>query len=124
EAKVKEELIKYKGKNKEEEEEERKLFLIKLNQVGIRPLRPTIPRRAAISLTIERACLRTKAEEADKENQTPKKQKEVLRDKEERERKVLEIKHKGESSKVIFEEGEEDERRTYFAELAWTLFKV
>ncbi|PKB91907.1 hypothetical protein RhiirA5_447010, partial [Rhizophagus irregularis] len=42
EAKVKEELIKYKGKNREEEE--RKLFLIKLNQVGIRPLRPMISR--------------------------------------------------------------------------------
>ncbi|GET58923.1 hypothetical protein RIR_jg19836.t1 [Rhizophagus irregularis DAOM 181602=DAOM 197198] len=37
---------------------------------------------------MERTCLRTKSEEADKENQTPKKQNEVLRDKEEREREV------------------------------------
>ncbi|GET66889.1 hypothetical protein RIR_jg25282.t1 [Rhizophagus irregularis DAOM 181602=DAOM 197198] len=41
---------------------------------------------------MERACFKTKAEEADKENQTPKKRNEVLRDKEEREREVSETK--------------------------------
>ncbi|PKB95588.1 hypothetical protein RhiirA5_385905 [Rhizophagus irregularis] len=75
-------------------------------------------RRAAISLTIERACLSTNWEEADKENQTPKKRNEVFKGKEERERDKLETKEEGERSKTIFEEGEEDERRTYLAELA------
>ncbi|CAB4425277.1 unnamed protein product [Rhizophagus irregularis] len=43
-ANVKGELIKYKGKNKEEKEEERKLFITKLNQIGIYPFLPMIPR--------------------------------------------------------------------------------
>ncbi|PKB96275.1 hypothetical protein RhiirA5_435100 [Rhizophagus irregularis] len=46
------------------------------------------PRRAAISLTIEHACSSTNWEEADKENQTPKKRNEVFKAKEEREREV------------------------------------
>ncbi|GBC18614.2 hypothetical protein GLOIN_2v1769754 [Rhizophagus irregularis DAOM 181602=DAOM 197198] len=54
-------------------------------------------RRAAISLTIERA---------------------LFKGKEERERDKLETKEEGERSKIILEEGEEDERRTYLAELA------
>ncbi|PKB91945.1 hypothetical protein RhiirA5_446848 [Rhizophagus irregularis] len=38
---------------------------------------------------MERACLRTKSEEADKENQTPKKRNEVVTDKKEREREGM-----------------------------------
>ncbi|PKB93740.1 hypothetical protein RhiirA5_440444, partial [Rhizophagus irregularis] len=55
EAKVKEELIKYKGNNKEEEEEERKFSLINLNQVGIRPLRPMRPRYRRVSKQSEKS---------------------------------------------------------------------
>ncbi|PKC12674.1 hypothetical protein RhiirA5_372886 [Rhizophagus irregularis] len=54
---------------------------------------------------LERACLSTNWKEADKENQTPKKRKEVPRAKKGKEKEVLEIKGEGERSKVIKEEG-------------------